>query len=209
GCGTPLVIVAAIEGTLPSPQRHLPLVRSGPSGEPFALAPWQPAQVPPFWPWKICSPRATCSCVWPGGVGKELVVAPAFGWIPSGGCAWAVPLDAEDDALCGGLEASCLLAIKCDPPDAAVLVVGDIKPAIGTAGHSGRPMRGLARIQMTSGETIGKHEILSRRLTVGKRLEHDIVAGLRQGRPVPRAVKGDEGASVISCAKLRAVVAHE
>src|SRR6185437_10655047 len=106
-----------------SPQRHLPLVRSGPSGEPFALAPWQPAQVPPFWPWKICSPRATCSCVWPGGVGKELVVAPAFGWIPSGGCAWAVPLDAEDDALCGGVGGLLLLIAWRRLPPSTILIL--------------------------------------------------------------------------------------
>src|SRR2546425_9035041 len=48
--------------------------------------------------------------------------------------------------------------------------------------------------------------VAPRGLPVRERDEHDVVAALREGCPVPRAVKGDERAAAIVSRKLGAVV---
>src|SRR6202030_1396947 len=89
GRGTPTVIVCVMAAKLPSPHSHLPLVRSGPRGEPLASVPWQPAHgalaTPP---WKMLLPSVTSSRVAPGGTGGAPPACErASGWTPSGGTA--------------------------------------------------------------------------------------------------------------------------
>jgi hypothetical protein len=84
GFGTPRAIVRVIARTLPLPHSHLPFVKLEPMPVPAPSVPWHPAHVPPSaCPSKIRWPKATWSGDAPGGIGSGL--APAFGWMPSGG----------------------------------------------------------------------------------------------------------------------------
>ncbi len=88
------------------------------------------------------------------------------------------------------------IAIERDAPNASGFIVADVKCAVRTDSQTRRAVDRSTRILMRSGEAIGEDHVAAGRLSVGKRLEHDIVAALRTGRAVPRAMKGDERAAV-------------
>ena len=67
-------------------------------------------------------------------------------------------------------------------------------------------MRGSTRILVFAREPIGKDDVIARSLAIRQRLENDIVSALRSGRPVPRAVEGDEGTPLVCLRELRALV---
>src|SRR5271166_2846419 len=111
GFGTPSAIVRVIAWTLPLPHSHLPLVKSEPMPVPLPFVPWHPAHVPPSaCPSKMRSPNATCSGDAPGGIGSGL--APALGWIPSGGKA----LPDVDACTEGGGGAAAAIPVALFPP---------------------------------------------------------------------------------------------
>src|SRR5271169_3744897 len=84
GFGTPRAIVWVIAWTLPLPHSHLPLVKLEPMPVPLPSVPWHPAHVPrSACPAKMRWPNAIWSGDAPDGIGSGL--APAFGWMPSGG----------------------------------------------------------------------------------------------------------------------------
>src|SRR2546425_7309865 len=70
-------------------------------------------------------------------------------------------------------------------------------------------MGGLSRLLHGSREPVGEDLVASRGLPVRERDEHDVVAALREGCAVPRAVKGDERAAAVVSRKLGAVVEDE
>lgn len=67
-------------------------------------------------------------------------------------------------------------------------------------------MRGASGLLVRARKAVREHDVAARRLAVGKWLKDDVVAALRSRRAVPRAVKGDEGATTIRPRELRALV---
>src|SRR5882757_57706 len=96
-----------------------------------------------------------------------------------------------------------------DAPDPAMHVVADVERAVRPDGETRRTEGCAARLLVLAGESVGEHDIGSGCLAVGQRLEDDVVSALRQGRAVPRAVKGDEGAAAIAGRKLGAEIDRE
>ena len=154
-----------IEAMLPSPQSHLPSVRLGPSGVPLALAPWQPAQVPPCAPWKIRSPSATCASVWPEGTGR-LPVTSASGigmnaFRRFGAAGFRPRLRPLQRAGAGAASIPVVLGSPWK-------VTRQIRPCwssemiertVRSGRHSGWPVGGLARILVASGKAVGKDHV--------------------------------------------------
>src|SRR6185436_17519565 len=81
-----------------------------------------------------------------------------------------------------------------DAPDSALLAVADIQRAVRRLRDAVGPVERVARIQqrLLAGETLSEHFEGAGRLAGGKRLEGDVVAGLRLRRTVPRSMEGDE-----------------
>ena len=71
-------------------------------------------------------------------------------------------------------------AVIGDPPDPAVLVVGNKERAVGRHREPGRAERRLAGFLDRTGKTIGKDDKVASRFAVFERLEHHVVATLRQ-----------------------------
>src|SRR5690349_518401 len=67
----------------------------------------------------------------------------------------------------------------------------------------------LARLLVSACKSVRKDDEFARKLAVLERLEHDVVAALREGRAVPRSVKSDERAVAIGSRKLLGAVEHE
>ena len=97
-------------------------------------------------------------------------------------------------------------AVIGDAPDAPMHVVGDEQRTIRAKGQPGRPEGGPPRGFFRAGKAVRKHDVVARHLTVGQRLEHDVVALLQPRRAVPGAVKCHERAAAILRRKLRAVI---
>jgi len=111
GFGTPRAIVRVIARTLPLPHSHLSFVKLEPMPVPLPSVPWHPAHVPPSaCPSKIRWPNSTWSGDAPGGIGSGL--APAFGWMPSGGN--GLPDVAAGDV--GGVGAAAAIPVALFPP---------------------------------------------------------------------------------------------
>src|SRR6185503_1307131 len=74
-----------------------------------------------------------------------------------------------------------------DPPDPALLAVADIERAVRRLRDAVGPIDGVARIEqrLLAGEALREHFEGAGGLAGGKRLERDVVAGLRLGRAVP------------------------
>ncbi len=67
-------------------------------------------------------------------------------------------------------------------------------------------MRGAAGLLHGAGKTVGEDLILPRGLAVRERLEHDVVALLRERRAIPRAMECDEGTAAVARRELTPVV---
>src|SRR5579871_3950409 len=70
-------------------------------------------------------------------------------------------------------------------------------------------MWGPARLLDRTSEAVGEYDERPRRLAIGERLEHHVVAALGERRTVPRAVECDECASAVRVRKLPAAVDQE
>jgi hypothetical protein len=88
-------------------------------------------------------------------------------------------------------------AMEGDAPNAAVDIIGNVKRAVGSHGETCRPECRLPGLFHRAGESIGEDDEVSRGLSVLERLERDVVAGLRLGRAIPRAMEGHEGATLV------------
>src|SRR5206468_9041960 len=93
-----------------------------------------------------------------------------------------------------------------DAPDPAMRIVRDVERAVGSDGESCRSVRGAARLLHGTGKAVGEDFVLPGGLAVRQRLEHHVVATLREWRAIPRAVEGDEGTSAVALRELIAVV---
>src|SRR5262249_9245150 len=91
-------------------------------------------------------------------------------------------------------------------PDPTPLVVGDVKRAVRPDCHAGGAVRCPSRILERAGETVGEDYVVTGSFAIGQRLEDDVVASLRSWCAIPRAMEGDEGASLVSLRKLRGIV---
>src|SRR6267378_2192039 len=101
------------------------------------------------------------------------------------------------------------LARVDDAPDPAVRIVRDVERAVASDGESCRAMRGAARLLHGAGKAVGEDLVLPRGLAAGERLEHHVVAALREWRSIPRAVECDESTSAVALRELAAVVERE
>src|SRR5207245_2284152 len=101
------------------------------------------------------------------------------------------------------------LARVDDPPDPAVRIVRDVECAVGSDGDSCGPVRGPTRLLHGAGKAIGEDLVLPGGLALRERLEHHVVAALREWRSIPRAVECDERTSAIALRELIAVVERE
>src|SRR5881628_361781 len=77
------------------------------------------------------------------------------------------------------------------PPDPAGRVVGDVQGAVGARGHTHRPVLWTGAVLVP--EAVRERLVRPDGLAVLERHKHDTIAGLGQGRAVPRAVKRHEG----------------
>src|SRR6058998_3739662 len=77
------------------------------------------------------------------------------------------------------------------PPDPAGRVVGDVQGAVGAHGHTHRPVLRTGAVLVP--EPVRERLVRPDGLGVLERHKHDTIAGLGQGRAVPRAVKRHEG----------------
>src|SRR5881409_917294 len=77
------------------------------------------------------------------------------------------------------------------PPDPAGRVVGDVQGAVGAYGHTHRPVLRTGAVLVP--EPVRERLVRPDGLGVLERHKHDTIAGLGQGRAVPRAVKRHEG----------------
>jgi hypothetical protein len=100
-------------------------------------------------------------------------------------------------------------AMENDPPNRTMLVVGNIKRAVGTDAETGRAERGLTGLFNGAGKAIGKDDEIARGLVVLERLKHDIKAALRLRRAIPRAVERDESAALIRRREGGAGIDHQ
>src|SRR5687768_8917411 len=102
-------------------------------------------------------------------------------------------------------------SLRRDAPDATLLRVDDVRRSVRMHRETYRPVSRIARIVVgdLSRESVGEHFVLSGRLAVLQRLEHDLVSCLRLRRAIPAAVKGDEGAVAILLRKALARIEHE
>src|SRR6185436_4675848 len=96
----------------------------------------------------------------------------------SGGFRSVRTITASRDSACPGVD---------DAPDSALLAVANIQRAVGRLRDTVGPIEGVARIEqrLLAGEALREHFEGAGRLAGGKRLERDVVAGLRLGRAVP------------------------
>src|SRR5580692_630620 len=100
-------------------------------------------------------------------------------------------------------------ALIGDAPDSAVHVVRNVERAVRRRRKAGRAEGGAAGVLVGAGEAVREDDEVARGLAVGKRLEDDVIALLRQRRAVPGAVEGDEGAALVGLGERRAVVDQE
>src|SRR5690606_15036771 len=98
-----------------------------------------------------------------------------------------------------------------DLPDAAAMVVRDVHAAIARLSQTHRTVAGLAgaRDRVRSTEPSRKYLVLCRRVAVPHRKEDDAESLLRQRRPVPRTVEGDEHSAPIARGELLAVIEEQ
>src|SRR2546430_3233685 len=82
-------------------------------------------------------------------------------------------------------------ALVHHPPDPAGRVVGDVRGAVGAHAHTPRPV--LRTGAALAPEPVRERLVRPDGLGVLERHKHDTIAGLGQGRAVPRAVKRHEG----------------
>src|SRR5213595_71501 len=82
-------------------------------------------------------------------------------------------------------------ALVHHPPDPAGRVVGDVQGAVGAHGHTHRPVLWTGAVLVP--EPVRERLVRPDGLAVLERHKHDTIAGLGQGRAVPRAVKRHEG----------------
>src|SRR5215470_8534697 len=97
-----------------------------------------------------------------------------------------------------------------DAPDCALLAVRDVERSIRCLRNAVGPCDGFGRAheRILARETVREDLKLTRRLTVRKRLEGDVVAIHRHWRAVPRSVERDERAAPVLLWKLIARVEH-
>src|SRR5882757_8718992 len=70
-------------------------------------------------------------------------------------------------------------------------------------------MRGLTRLFYCAGEAVSKDHVRSGSFAVGERLEHHVVAALRERRAVPRPMEGDECAPLVGRRELLSIINQE
>src|SRR3989442_9413654 len=98
-------------------------------------------------------------------------------------------------------------ALVHPPPDPAGRVVGDVQGAVGAHGHTHRPVLRTGAVLVP--EAVRERLVRPDGLGVLERPKHDTIAGLRQGRAVPRAVKRHEGPVAKPRGELRAPIERQ
>src|SRR5213592_2005798 len=89
-------------------------------------------------------------------------------------------------------------------PDPAGRVVGDVQGAVGAHGQTHRPVLRTGAVLVP--EAVRERLVRPNGLAVLERHKHDTIAGLRQGRAVPRAVKRHEGSVAKPRGELGALI---
>src|SRR6516165_3092720 len=92
-------------------------------------------------------------------------------------------------------------AVIGDTPNTAVPIVRNVKRPVWSHRQSGWPVRGLARLFHRAGKAVGEDDERPGGLTVGERLKHHVIAALRLGGAIPRAVESNKGAALITGGK--------
>src|SRR5258706_904114 len=89
------------------------------------------------------------------------------------------------------------VALIGDAPNSSVHVIRDKERAVRSDSQTRRPERCTTGILHGAGRAIGKDHIGPGCFSIGKWLEHNVVAALRSGSSVPGTVECDKGAALI------------